>query len=88
MDFSPHNVDGNEGELIRFVDWASGKENDGTHGAVSRFVRAHATIRPNAGSPARWPHFDALKTHARHFGPAVTLEQIDAAVVAFRAAGG
>jgi hypothetical protein len=65
------------------VDFCYGKDDERTDvGAVARFVSAHATDRPAAGKPSRWQDIDALKTHARHAGPNVTPEQIDAAVAA------
>lgn len=78
-------ANGDRAEVVRFIDWAYGKEADATHGAAARFVAAHATRRPAAGTEARWADFDALKTHARNFGPAVTESQLDAAIAAYRA---
>jgi hypothetical protein len=78
--------DGNENQVNIVVDALYGLETDATHGAAARFVQAHATKRPavTSGQPARWPHFDALRTHVGWAGPNCTLTQINAAITAFR----
>jgi hypothetical protein len=68
------------------VDFCAGREQQPDDvGAVARFIAAHSPERPAQGKPSRWPDIDALKTAARHFGPPVTMTQIDAAVAAAHA---
>lgn len=81
-------TDGNPREVNLFVDWAYGKEADATHGAASRFVRAHVHLRPaamDAAAEARWADFDAMRVHAGNSGPTVTTAQLNAAIAAYRA---
>ncbi len=67
----------------KLVDYLYGKEAQTDDvGAVARYVRAHVTMRPALTDPSRWPDVDAIKAHARFYGPAVTSAQIDAAVTA------
>ena len=71
-------------EVLAFIDWCYGKENDPDFGNVSRFMQDNVSRRPAVGGPARWPSFDAIKTINLYHGY-MPANELDAAIAAFRA---